>query len=90
MNWNIKPLLYGLLAAGLSLSVATAQTVPKAAENADAPVSFGDAGARPKPTAKQVTVPVAKAKSGKAASGSKAASGKKTPGAAGKKSTRKK
>lgn len=47
--------LPGLAAAALCLFCAGSLAVPKAAENEDAPVSYGEAAAPPKPTNKAAT-----------------------------------
>jgi hypothetical protein len=56
----INSLLHYLLTLGLCLSCATALAVPKAAEHEDGEVTFGDAGAPPKPAAKHAAPAVAK------------------------------
>jgi len=55
-----RPLRW-LLAAALSLSAALSMAVPKAAEDAEAAVTFGEAAAPPKPTARTASQAVAKA-----------------------------
>ncbi len=55
-----KGLLHHLLVVSLCLSCAVALAVPKAAENEDEAVTFGEAGSRPKPSAKHATPPLAK------------------------------
>ncbi len=88
MRSMFNNLLHGLVGAGLSLGCATALAVPKAAETLDAPVSFGEAGSRPKPTAKKAAAPADKARKSSAAGKSAAPSAKasrKTRGTSGKK-----
>ena len=52
MKTNIKPSARSLLAAALLLSCTATLAVPKAAENATAEVSLGEATVHPKPAAK--------------------------------------
>ncbi|MBP9804015.1 MAG: hypothetical protein KBE22_03785 [Candidatus Accumulibacter sp.] len=61
MKEIINALLRYLVAVSLCLSCAAALAVPKAAENEDEAVTFGEAGSPPKPTAKHAAPTVAKA-----------------------------
>lgn len=84
MRRQFDILLRALLATALALSCATTQAVPKAAEHPDAPVSFGEAGAPPKPTAtskrSSAAAPASKAGAGKSAASGQAAPAGKTSG----------
>ncbi len=60
MKEIINTLLRYLVAISLCLSCAAALAVPKAAENEDEAVTFGEAGSPPKPTAKHAAPTVAK------------------------------
>ena len=92
MSRTIDRLLPGLVAAGLLFCSVTTLAVPKAAEDQDAPVSFGEAGPRPKPAAKHALPPASKAKAAKSGTAGKTAPSGKVSGKTGKtgKSTAKK
>ncbi|HRF10887.1 MAG: hypothetical protein ABTS16_20660 [Candidatus Accumulibacter phosphatis] len=61
MRNTINSLLHYFLAVGLCISCTAALAVPKAAEQEEDVVTFGEAGAPPKPTAKHSAPPAAKA-----------------------------
>ncbi len=61
MRKTINSLLHYFLAVCLCMSCAAALAIPKAAEQEDDVVTFGEAGAPPRPTAKHPAPPAAKA-----------------------------
>lgn len=61
MRKTINHLLHGFLSLGLCVFCAMALAIPKAAEQEDDEVTFGTADAPPKPAAKHVASPAAKA-----------------------------
>jgi hypothetical protein len=71
MSKILHRLLRWLLAACLSLFAVLTMAVPKAAEDAEAAVTFGEAPAPPKPAARSASQPVAKAPKPLAASAAK-------------------
>lgn len=90
MSRTIDRLLPGLVAAGLLFCSVTTLAVPKAAEDQDAPVSFGEAGPRPKPAAKPAAPPASKAQAAKSGTAGKTAPSRKVSGKTGKSTAKKK